>query len=456
MAQEDTIAAQGRRWTVDAELVEGVRGAAPVVEALRAADTRVREWCDDAVVRRFLRANIYNAPKAERDVIVKDTAEQLADTIEWRGEGPNSLFREWGLRPEDVMCTACVEKTPYAHAMRVVGTDKAGHAVAYTCYSQSIERWNTRWNTEHMLWLMEHSTEVLRRAGKGVTSWVWFIDFHGYHMMKDSSPASGRELAKVLYHYPETLHQAVLVDAPFAFNALWSVVKGMVNQHTASKVKFISMSKLRGTAPKWAGPELTNWLLAEIADNRKRVPPEKCWFSDPVDGHDARGTASFVRAGLYRPPPCWGGGKHAEECAPSIKCASPGAMEAGDADSAGTERSEPAAGRPDAGDAKAVTGHGATEEHELVDMGPPPEAKVWRWALWVVLWVAACCAAGAATVRWSDADLALALALTAVGTLLASALLARCCCRRPEAHTYGAGCLLSPYTPVLQHAIDCR
>jgi hypothetical protein len=44
--------------------------------------------------------------------------------------------------------------------------------------------------------------------------------------------------------YPETLHRALIVDAPWVFNACWVIIKPWLDPITASKVKFITMDEL--------------------------------------------------------------------------------------------------------------------------------------------------------------------------------------------------------------------
>eukprot|EP01065_Artemidia_motanka_P042355 TRINITY_DN5667_c0_g1_i1.p1 TRINITY_DN5667_c0_g1~~TRINITY_DN5667_c0_g1_i1.p1 ORF type:complete len:787 (+),score=183.97 TRINITY_DN5667_c0_g1_i1:80-2362(+) len=256
-------------------------------------------WCDDQVMTRFLRGNIFNKPKASRAEHVQTCAGQLRETLKWRKE----------TRPEVISCSKCLSD-PTAHSLRIVGMDKLGRAVGYTCFSQALIRSDADANINHMVWCMEACLDVMKRDGRGADSWLWIADFHGYSMFTDGRPATAKRTAGLLSHYPECLGRAIMLDAT-VFGALWSMVKGLLNAHTQSKVVFTSVADLQGELSEYCDQEMAGWILREVQENRAMTPPKnntgpgkRYWLPpDQPGAHDPRGTASFVNSDLYRPAP---------------------------------------------------------------------------------------------------------------------------------------------------------
>eukprot|EP01065_Artemidia_motanka_P046814 TRINITY_DN7183_c0_g1_i1.p1 TRINITY_DN7183_c0_g1~~TRINITY_DN7183_c0_g1_i1.p1 ORF type:complete len:483 (+),score=152.46 TRINITY_DN7183_c0_g1_i1:73-1449(+) len=402
----DIVEAQGRRWVVDAGMVSELRSHPAVAAAL--AEGSDGGWCDDRCLRRYLRGNIYNKPKDKRDQIVKSAAEQLAATLVWRGTGPQSLLAEGGKRPPDVRCSGCTAD-PTSHAMRIVGLDKTRRAVCYTCYSQSVHRFNVKENMEHMLWVMEEAAAVMERSGAGAEQWVWVVDFDGYSLWKDSNPGSGKELVKLIQHYPERLGVCVLVDAPTAFRGLWRILRPLLNDHTAEKVQFVSVGDFERECGAWAGRALGRWLANEIADNRRRRPPEKLYWVPSTSGHESRADPRFVHSHLFRLPP-WCPGYADFAPAPAQR-----------------EEEGGAALPPPA----FITDDDADAELEELAVDPPQESGGGGGgctaALLCVLWVCVCCTGGAGVGEYTDGSLGW-YAVAVGASFVCTALLSRCCC----------------------------
>eukprot|EP00927_Polykrikos_kofoidii_P038772 TRINITY_DN3318_c0_g1_i1.p1 TRINITY_DN3318_c0_g1~~TRINITY_DN3318_c0_g1_i1.p1 ORF type:complete len:476 (-),score=46.42 TRINITY_DN3318_c0_g1_i1:287-1564(-) len=238
-------------------------------------------FADEACAGRYLRAKSGNVDLA---------AAALASTIRWRA----------ATKPASHECSDC-QKNPHSHNMRIVGLDLLGRPVIYSCFSQSQHRFDPETNMEHFTRVMEDACSMLDRRSSSLLSEqvVWIADFHGYSMLKDSSPRTGVLTARLLAHYPERLGRGVILDAPPFFERTWTVLKRMLNEVTVSKVCFARRNNgtLEEELGRWAGNPLRTWLLAEIDDNRLPVCQngrKEYWVKPRSGGHDARGAPDFV------------------------------------------------------------------------------------------------------------------------------------------------------------------
>eukprot|EP01062_Namystynia_karyoxenos_P061593 TRINITY_DN5394_c0_g1_i1.p2 TRINITY_DN5394_c0_g1~~TRINITY_DN5394_c0_g1_i1.p2 ORF type:complete len:413 (+),score=95.28 TRINITY_DN5394_c0_g1_i1:95-1333(+) len=275
--------------------------SAKLADACEPSDSRLRAWCDERTMLRYIVAQIHNKPRDKAAKHVAHAAEQLIGTLRWRAK----------TRPEEVRCSWC-RRDPTSHPLRIVGTDVHGRPVAYTCYAQAMHRTDVEPNVEHMLWCMEECVWVMEQAGAKTEQWVWCVDFHGYSMWTDASPSTASRCAQLLAHYPERLGRALLIDAGRLFEGTWAVVRRIINERTSSKVGFVRLGDLAAELDQFCSAELQQWLLREVEDNRRRRPPVwekdrsagKCWWVPPSGGgHDGRGTQSHLASPLFRYPP---------------------------------------------------------------------------------------------------------------------------------------------------------
>eukprot|EP01062_Namystynia_karyoxenos_P014355 TRINITY_DN15167_c1_g2_i2.p1 TRINITY_DN15167_c1_g2~~TRINITY_DN15167_c1_g2_i2.p1 ORF type:complete len:701 (+),score=176.25 TRINITY_DN15167_c1_g2_i2:87-2105(+) len=258
------------------------------------------EWADDSTLLRFIRGNIHNRPNDPGNAVVQATMKQLTETLRWRKER----------RPEQVTCPRCMSD-PTSHSLRIVGFDSMGRAVGYTCFEQATFRTDGDANVAHMLWCMEESMRLMKKAGRGADSWVWIADFHGYSIWTDGSPSTARKSAELLAHYPEGLGKALMIDSGTLFESSWKIIKKILNERTSSKIQFISRADLRQELSGYCDAEMVDWVLREVEDNRQRKPPKgnqgpgkRYWLPPESPGeHDPRGPASWVNSPLYTTAP---------------------------------------------------------------------------------------------------------------------------------------------------------
>ncbi len=230
----------------------------------------------ESCLKRYLSANDGDAKKA---------LAQLKKTVAWRKE-----YKPW--RP----CPKCMEN-PLSHNLRVVGFDKAGRVIIYTSFSQACDRWDAECNLKHLSWVLEQAVPLME--SRGALKWSWISDFDGFGL-SDCSPKSMILVKNLLAHYPERLHKAILLEAPWIFNGLWKVVSPLLDKRTKSKVCFTKIASLLESdalAQELSmGDQLRDWLIAEAKDNRAaRREPKRFWAehkaaSKGEQGHGAVGT----------------------------------------------------------------------------------------------------------------------------------------------------------------------
>lgn len=119
--------------------------------------------------------------------------------------------------------------------------------------------------------------QAVRLMPEGVEKWVWVMDFHGFGFA-DCNPKIGKIfLDLTATHYPERLGNIIVAGAPTLFNGLWSMLKPLVDDVTKEKIRFVPYdldSKTKGQHLRDGmmdifGEELTEWMVAEMADNRR-------------------------------------------------------------------------------------------------------------------------------------------------------------------------------------------
>lgn len=265
--------------------------------------------CDDAMIRRFIRASDGKVPVAIK---------RINATLEWRCEH----------RPDEMYCSAC-RADPAAHYMHVVGFCRHQRPVMYSCL-QLAKNKAVEDNRQHMIQTFERA---VRMMPAGVEQWIWVSDFHGFGMA-DLNPAIAKTfLEMTASHYPERLGVFVCVAAPRMFTALWKCIAPLVDPVTKAKLRFIPYdlddkktqgSVLRGELLQLFDEELTEWLLNEMRENRnKKVNATKTYSYDDLakmaaegcvdqpgssadssssaGSHDRRGTTRFLQAVLAQP-----------------------------------------------------------------------------------------------------------------------------------------------------------
>lgn len=87
--------------------------------------------------------------------------------------------------------------------------------------------------------------DILKRANPEEERMVICFDLKGF-----SLNCMDYDAVKVLidilgFNYPETLHRAIIVNAPFLFSACWAMIRPWLDPITASKVSFVKFHQLK-------------------------------------------------------------------------------------------------------------------------------------------------------------------------------------------------------------------
>jgi hypothetical protein len=254
-----------------------------------------QDFCDHELCRRYLVARQWDLGKAE---------DQLVSTLMWRAEEQPGKLELWQ-NPKAFANPLCVN-------LRVVGLDKEGRPICYTCFAEAHDRWDAEANTLYVFTVLEACQRILRqRRGKGLNKTatsrqcVFVIDFDGFGL-RDQNPRSAILTAKLLKHFPEFLNFVALIDAPVLFNGVFRLISPLLDERVRSKIMFVKGKDADKFLQARLGAEAAKWIANETIDNKEKRAqarkgnPKKYWIApqDPAE-HDPRGIASYVRSDMY-------------------------------------------------------------------------------------------------------------------------------------------------------------
>ncbi|XP_059145899.1 uncharacterized protein LOC131933085 [Physella acuta] len=236
----------------------------------------------DETVVRFLKAN---------DWKYKDAEKALLNTLEYRRQ----------VRPLTTDCQFCHER-PGFHSMRQVGFDESGRPVMYSSFAQaSIHKNSVDDVMAHLTYLIENAKATM---DNGVTTWVFVIDCT-WMTFGACNPKLGYTVSNILgSHYPERLGLVICVNINPVFHGVWKALKKLISPGTVSKVKLVrSEAKVRQVFSTYFSEELSDWLLEELALNRKKpLPRGQMEFWNPPQPpvtHDPRGSPAYIRQCIH-------------------------------------------------------------------------------------------------------------------------------------------------------------
>ncbi|CAF4097009.1 unnamed protein product [Rotaria sp. Silwood2] len=179
----------------------------------------------DVVVLRWLRARKWH---------VSHAVQSMMDTLKWR--------HEWGLQSliekgeSDLIKEECASGKIYS-----MGKDKAGRPITYVHSKEHIKGQYPLEATEKIIIFfietarllvespLEEGTIVIDVLNVGLQN----LDYQHIKFMINT----------VQNHYPESLGIALVVNAPWTFNAVWNVIKPWPDPVVSSKIHFVKSSK---------------------------------------------------------------------------------------------------------------------------------------------------------------------------------------------------------------------
>eukprot|EP00246_Nothoceros_aenigmaticus_P002365 TRINITY_DN13217_c0_g1_i1.p1 TRINITY_DN13217_c0_g1~~TRINITY_DN13217_c0_g1_i1.p1 ORF type:complete len:289 (+),score=58.45 TRINITY_DN13217_c0_g1_i1:81-947(+) len=194
----------------------------------------LRKKDDDYTLLRFLRARSFDVGKAKA---------MFEAMIEWRQEIGADTIRETFEFPERKATKALY---PHFHHK----TDKVGRPVYIERLGQlNIEEVLKVTTIDRMLLYHVKEWEVLidwkfpactRAAGKMIAQSLTILDLKGV-TMKHMSKQVRHFIQKITKldqdYYPEHLGNMIIVNAPTAFKAIWSLVKPCLDKRTQKKIE---------------------------------------------------------------------------------------------------------------------------------------------------------------------------------------------------------------------------
>jgi len=196
----------------------------------------------DWVLLRFLRARKFN---------LKQTIAMIKSTLEWRktvnGVGITELTKQ--LDPLDYPEREEVHKT---WPMWYHKTDKQGRPINIQSMGgiDTVGLYKVISPERHLESLMCTAETLVQEvlpgcsyaAGKLVDTSVVIVDLQGFGLTKFWSV---RTVVQTCFqisqdYYPETLGMLCIINAPYSFAAIWTVVRAMLSRETQEKVHILS------------------------------------------------------------------------------------------------------------------------------------------------------------------------------------------------------------------------
>lgn len=201
---------------------------AALVKALQAAvageDTHDPAFpVDEACCLRYLRA---------RDFDLKKATKMLLETLRWR--------KSFGVSTLAVDKFRTIEKECATGKTFVMPTvDREGRAIV-VMRNRHENTFDHDGNVAHLVYQMERAVKAANATDKKQDMWNLIIDFEGYSLRNAPPMKTSRAtLGAMQDHYPERLHRAFLVDAPWIFNAFFKMISPFIDPKTKEKIVFV-------------------------------------------------------------------------------------------------------------------------------------------------------------------------------------------------------------------------
>lgn len=222
----------------------------PLLEKMRGAFTGQQTGddlmpLDDATFNRYLNARKgdFEAAKA-----------MLEETLAWRKDfGLSQMFTTPWLKS--------IEKETFTGKAYCRGFDREGRSILYMKprYENTHDH---EGNLKNLVYNLERCLASMKKANgsENKGKLVLLIDFAGYSTLNAPPMKTSRATLSILQnHYPERLHAAYCIRAPWIYNAFWSLISPFIDPVTKKKINFV-----QGTTEE-IGAQLTSSTGANIA-----------------------------------------------------------------------------------------------------------------------------------------------------------------------------------------------
>ncbi|CAF3368744.1 unnamed protein product [Rotaria sp. Silwood2] len=179
----------------------------------------------DIALLRWLRARKWNVSYA---------VQFMVDTLKWRHEwGFRSLMEKGEI---DLIKEKCASGKIYS-----MGKDKAGRPITYVHAKEHIKGQYPLQATERLIIFFIETARLLIEPP--VEEGTIVIDMLNVGLQNLDYQYIKFMINIVQNYYPECLGIALVVNAPWTFNTVWSVIKPWLDPVVASKIHFLRSSK---------------------------------------------------------------------------------------------------------------------------------------------------------------------------------------------------------------------
>ncbi|KAK9915876.1 hypothetical protein WJX75_005565 [Coccomyxa subellipsoidea] len=238
-----------------AQLTENIKGS-DVEDNLRSGGEQGLDEKGglEKLLLRFLRAEKYNVPKAEK---------RLREHAAWR----KAFFPKGRIREEEIKNELAAQK------VFVQGCDNAGRGIILLLAARHSKTTRDLDETKRFIcYCLEQQCQLhdpqLNPDGKG----VGIFDMRGITMDCLDAGALRAVFDLLQNHYPERLGVLYMYEAPTIFWALWQAVSPFIDPETKKKVTFVYGSSAAKEFKTIISPEV---LPKELGGSAQLVPAEK-------------------------------------------------------------------------------------------------------------------------------------------------------------------------------------
>ena len=182
--------------------------------------------CPDEMLVRFIESHVpIKGMEVREEVNFTAAANSLAATLRWRADfGASTLHT----------CAVC-DVDPFAHCLFSIGVDRRGWEVAYSCAGRTTKKDATS-ICRHLVAFLE---AIFERPNPP-THFCLLLDLHGLGVGDLDPRVAIRAITILLSHYPDRVGQVALVDAPWFFSAIWSVLCKAIDPLSQQKALMLS------------------------------------------------------------------------------------------------------------------------------------------------------------------------------------------------------------------------
>lgn len=260
-------------WGYEAYLTEEQKQVLAQLRDKVKAELPPKEYLQkDSSLLRYLRARGFNLGK---------TWTMLTEDVEWRDPFEGYVFQ----RERDFGGAYALHEQG---AIRLAGKSKLGHPVL----SVLARAYNPRLvedTIQIVYFFVFYIDEICRRTElAGQETFFGIFDLEGFSLANFSFPQISLAISILQNHYPERLGGVFVINAPWAFTAVWRMIRPLLDERTRNKVTILGSNYLEalqehvdidqieveygGNHPKFAIPDD---IVQMALDNERKAKEEE-------------------------------------------------------------------------------------------------------------------------------------------------------------------------------------